>query len=271
MKLNKTQKNVLSLGLSLLVICGFYFLQAQRKKSPVVELNLAMDEPVISLVNSDSTDESIKGIEAMEDVSVEMSADTSFQAGKVDSLGGKRILLIGDSQLEGLRLPIYNYCKWNNSNLVASVVWYGSTTKQWGTTDTLDHYLRKYKPSFVFVALGLNELFVNDLDKRREYIAAIKNKLNSKGIPYFWIGPAAWKQDKGVINIMAELNGNLFIDSSKLNLDRADDGRHPSRSAAWVWMEEVAKDITSKGLIDFSLRGEKFSKSKGSPFILLSQ
>jgi len=54
------------------VICGFYFLQAQRKKSPVVELNLAMDEPVISLVNSDSTDESIKGIEAMEDVSVEM-------------------------------------------------------------------------------------------------------------------------------------------------------------------------------------------------------
>lgn len=271
MKLNKTQKNVLSLGMALLLICGFYFLQAQRKKSPVFELNLAMAKPVITLIGSDSTVNSQMGSEAVEEESIEMSADTSFQAGAGDSLGGKRILLIGDSQLEGLRLPIYNHCKWNKSNLVASVVWYGSTTKQWGTTDTIDHYLRKFKPSFVFIALGLNELFVNDLDKRREYIASIKNKLNSRGIPYFWIGPAAWKEDKGVINIMAELNGNLFFNSANLILDRADDGRHPSRSAAWVWMDEVSKDITSKGLIDFSLRGEKVSEMKGSPFILLSQ
>ena len=271
MKLNKSQRNVLTLGIGLLVICGFFFLMAQRNEGPVFELNLAIAEPVIKIIDADTTQESKLDSTTFEEDSSVFSTDTSAQNGDADLPERKRILLIGDSQLEGLRVPIYNYCVWNKCNLAASVVWYGSTTKQWGTTDTLDHYLNRYKPSFVFIALGLNELFVNDLAKRRDYISAIKNKLLSKGIPYFWIGPAAWKQDKGVIGIMKELNGNLFLDSSQLNLERAEDNRHPSRSAAWVWMEEVSKYITSNGIIDFSLRGERMSKMKDSPFILLKQ
>ena len=144
MKLNKSQRNVLTLGIGLLVICGFFFLMAQRNEGPVFELNLAIAEPVINISDPDTTQVSkLDSVEFEEDSEL-LKSDTLAQNGAAALPEGKRILLIGDSQLEGLRAPIYNYCVWNKCNLAASVVWYGSTTKQWGTTDTLDHYLNKY-------------------------------------------------------------------------------------------------------------------------------
>ena len=41
----------------------------------------------------------------------------------------RRVLFIGDSELETLRFPLYAYLKANNMELSASVIWYGSATK----------------------------------------------------------------------------------------------------------------------------------------------
>lgn len=269
--MNKSQKNTLGVGLTLLVICLLYFFLSQKEEPLSFELVPAMSERVLTDLKSDSLN-----IETLDKDRVELSEiNTASDSGSAraldDSIDEGRILLIGDSQLEGLRLPVYNYCKWNNLNLVASVVWYGSTSKQWGTSDTLEYFINRYNPSFVFVALGLNELFVNDLEKRKEYVKSIKNKLTQKGVEYYWIGPAAWKADKGIVSILSELNENRFFDSSKLILERAEDGRHPSRGAAWVWMEEVSKDVSAKGIVNLMARGDRSSKCVGSPFILLSK
>ena len=269
--MNKSQKNTLNLGIVLLVVCVIYFIQSQRKVPVSIELVPALAADVLKINISDSLSQALPDSESIDSSELNETDASDVDSESNDSLDRGRVLLIGDSQLEGLRLPVYNFCKWNNLNLVASVVWYGSSTKQWGTSDTLEYFINKYKPSFVFVALGLNELFVNDLDKRREYVTNIKNKFTQKGVGYYWIGPAAWKADKGIVSVLSELNGNRFFDSAKLPLERAEDGRHPSRGAAWTWMDEVSKDITAKGFLNLLSRGERSAKCEGSPFILLSK
>jgi len=269
--MNKSQKNTLGVGLTLLMICFLYFILSQRKEVLSFDLVPAMNESVLISVKSDSANLALIDSESVEMTENSVLTDSLSTTDYNDSTSSRRVLLVGDSQLEGLRLPVYNYCKWNNLNLVASIVWYGSTSKQWGTSDTLEYFINRYKPSFVFIALGLNELFVNDLEKRNEYVTNIINKLSKKGVGYYWIGPAAWKADKGIVSVLSERNGNRFFDSSKLVLERAEDGRHPSRGAAWAWMEEVSKDISAKGILNMMARGDRSSKSAGSPFILLSK
>jgi hypothetical protein len=183
----------------------------------------------------------------------------------------KKILLIGDSQLEGLRRPVYNFCVANNYDLVASVCWYGSSTKYWGGTDTLDHYLRKFRPDHVIFAIGLNELFVNDFDDRKGWIDNILNDFASYGVSYTWIGPAAWKEDKGIIDIMRDRVGPHFFSSEKLTLARAKDNMHPSNDAARVWMDSVAVFMRKTTDIDFRYKTQGDPKISYSPFILLQQ
>jgi hypothetical protein len=90
-------------------------------------------------------------------------------------------LLIGDSQVEYLKTPVYNYCLNNNYKLVASVAWYSSTTGAWASGDTLEKFITKYKPDFVIIALGLNELFVKNIEPRRKYIQAIIGLVQLRG------------------------------------------------------------------------------------------
>lgn len=182
-----------------------------------------------------------------------------------------KILLIGDSQLEGLRRPVYNYCVANNYDLVASVCWYGSSTKYWGGTDTLDHFLRKYKPDHVMFAIGLNELFVNDFEARKGWIDNILNTFASHGVGYTWVGPAAWKEDKGIIKVMRERVGPHFFSSEKLTLERANDHMHPSNDGARVWMDSVAVFMRKTTDIRFLYKPQRDPKISYSPFILLEQ
>jgi hypothetical protein len=183
--------------------------------------------------------------------------------------GQERILLVGDSQLEAMRNPFYNYATINKHTLTATVLWYGSSSKQWANTDTLGYYIKKYKPTMVVLVLGLNELFVNDFDQRRINLQKIKSQLIKEGINHYWIGPAAWKKDLGITNIMQVEWGDKFYPSHKLVLGRAKDNRHPSNDAAWVWMKAVAKETTKTGVLNLPLPISKKEKPKGSPFILL--
>ena len=184
--------------------------------------------------------------------------------------GVERVLLIGDSQLEGLSKPVTKYCQNNNHAHIGTVIWYGSSTKQWATTDTLQYFLDKFKPTVVLFAIGLNELFVRDLDKRAKYIQEIKNVFNEYGVRYSWIGPAAWTEDKGIISVMKKEVGQHFYPSHLLKLDRASDGRHPSRNASKIWFDEVATSITEIGTIDFSNKKDTVSNSKRARTIILS-
>jgi hypothetical protein len=184
--------------------------------------------------------------------------------------GVERVLLIGDSQLEGLRYPVSSYCEKNNHVLLSTVIWYGSSTKQWATTDTLEYFLNNYKPTVVLFAIGLNELFVRDFSARSKYIQSILNTFADYGVRYYWIGPAAWTADKGIIDVMAKEVGTYFFPSHTIKMERAKDGRHPSKKAAKLWFDQVAEEITKHGIIDFSIKVDNVSKLKFKRTVLLT-
>jgi hypothetical protein len=184
--------------------------------------------------------------------------------------GVERVLLIGDSQLEGLRSPVSAYCDANGHVLVATIIYYGSSTKQWGSSDTLEYYLDLYKPSVVLFAIGLNELFVNDFDQRAAYMRNIIKSFNAHQVRYSWIGPAAWTKDKGIIAVMQKEVGGHFFASHEIQMERSADGRHPSKSAAKLWFDQVAVSLTNKGVLDLSKKVETLPKLKFTRTILMN-
>jgi hypothetical protein len=118
------------------------------------------EEDKIKKVNLDALketeDETADSLTLTDSVQVEVQqVDTTKQ----------RILLVGESMVEGLSRPFADYCAANGHEYNA-VCWYSSTTKHWAVTDTLQHFINKFNPTYVFITIGGNELFVKDLDNR---------------------------------------------------------------------------------------------------------
>jgi len=210
-----------------------------------LELSQTVEKNEVASKSSDTLPDSI-AVDSLQKEFVNQPYDFSYTVN--DSI--KRILFVGDSQLENLRKPVRKRLMDNNYQLVASVVWYGSTTKQWANSDTLSYFISKYKPDFVLVALGLNEVHARDHERRKKYAQTIKSNLEQRKLPYYYIGPAFWMKDKGITTVLQETFGELFYPSHLLTLDRSTDGKHPSKDAAIVWFEQVAEQITSKGILN---------------------
>ena len=137
---NNSKKNFLKIGITLLVIFLIFFLIGTEKDAITFELKKANIPVSLIRNNADTTTkdsiittDTVKKTDKPEDKKL-ITTDTT---------GGKRILLIGDSELEGLRGPVYSYCVGSGYNLVGSVLWYSSTTRDWAKTDTLEYFLKK--------------------------------------------------------------------------------------------------------------------------------
>ena len=150
------------------------------------------------------------------------------------------ILFIGDSMLEGLSPRLAAYAK-ENGHKMNTVIWYSSTSNVWGECDTLKTFIRRFKPSYVFICLGANELFVKDIAKKRDkYVKTILSQIGN--IPYLWIGPPNWKEDTGINDLIAaNAKPGCFFLSNGMHFDRAKDGAHPTRSSAVEWMDSVVR------------------------------
>lgn len=158
----------------------------------------------------------------------------------------KNILFIGDSMLEGLAPRLAKYCDKNGHTLV-EVIWYSSSTKVWGESGRLTELINKYKPNYIFICLGANELYVPDIKRARR--PHVKKMLAEIGdIPYVWIGPPNWDEDTGINDLIEqEVDENCFYLSANDHFDRSRDGAHPTRPSAHMWMDRVVKWLGEKG------------------------
>lgn len=152
----------------------------------------------------------------------------------------QNILFIGDSMLEGLSPRLAAYAK-ENGHKMNTVIWYSSTSNVWGECDTLKTFIKKFKPSYIFICLGANELFVKDIKQKRDkYVKSILAQIGD--IPYLWIGPPNWKEDTGINDLIAtNTQPGCFFLSNGMEFDRAKDGAHPTRSSAVLWMDSVVR------------------------------
>lgn len=150
-----------------------------------------------------------------------------------------RILLIGDSEIGGLRYSINDYCRENGHKIVLAVEWYSATTFNFGRSDTIDKIIARFKPTYIFIVLGLNELYAKDLKARKIAANQLAEKL--KGIPYTWIGPANWQEDYGINKVYeSSAEPGTYFMSKNLTLTRSKDGRHPDNKGYRVWMDSIA-------------------------------
>ncbi|MBP5370123.1 MAG: SGNH/GDSL hydrolase family protein [Bacteroidales bacterium] len=155
------------------------------------------------------------------------------------------ILLIGDSMLEQFRWRLRDYCA-ENGHQMQSVIWYSSQSEWYGKTDTLKYFINKFKPTYVILILGANELFVRDIiTKRTPYVKHIIEQIDT--IPFIWVGPPNWKDDTGINEmIVSNVGSRQYYPSKNLKYKRYADGAHPKPESASMWCDSVAKFIMEK-------------------------
>lgn len=150
-----------------------------------------------------------------------------------------RVLIMGDSESGGLCFQLYDYCQENGHNLVAALTWYSASIFNLAYADTVNDVIKKYKPTYIFIVVGLNEMYAKDLNNRRKAAQILAKKIS--GIPYTWIGPANYMEDYGINQVFKESAepGTYYL-TKQLDLPKGGDKRHPSKVGYRIWMDSLA-------------------------------
>ncbi len=186
----------------------------------------------ITLEKDTAKNVSIKNIEKANQYTI-IRADSTIQI--VDT-SKQRILFFGDSMIETLGDRMKRYAAENGHELL-NIVWYSASTKTYAQhIDTLSYFINQFKPTYIFICLGANELFVRDLEQRDYYTKVIIQKIDT--IPYFWIGPPNWRDDTGINDVIHNNVGdrNFFL-SKNLKFRRTRDGAHVTLTSAAEWLD----------------------------------
>lgn len=155
----------------------------------------------------------------------------------------KNIFLFGDSMTLNLALRLGQYAKYNGHEL-HSINWDSSNTKLWAETDTLKKYLNKYKPDYIFISLGSNEVYFKDPNRRLPYVKKILSMIGD--IPYVWIGPPNWNEDTGINDMLeATCRKGAFFRSQGIPFKRKKDNIHPTRESSADWMDSIMRWLPS--------------------------
>jgi len=148
-----------------------------------------------------------------------------------------RVLLTGDSMIGCLFFPLRKLNKEKKYKFIYSP-WYGSTSKDWAMSDTLEKLLTKYKPDYVFFTIGANELLYYKITSRKKYYDTIITQL--KDHKYIFVGAPNWKPASDYYTMLKELvpTEQLF-DSENMILKRRKDGAHPTYEAGFEWTDSL--------------------------------
>lgn len=115
----------------------------------------------------------------------------------------------------------------------------------------LDEAIKKTHPDLVLLTLGAN----NATSPQPQYlIPAIKRVVKKAFVGAsprrrcYWIGPPLWKPDTvGFIDVLAKSTEPCkFFDSSKLVLERMNDGIHPTNKGGEVWADAVYRYLVEE-------------------------
>ena len=163
----------------------------------------------------------------------------------------QRILLIGDSETGGLIYPLNDYCVANGHKLEAVYTWFSASILNFGYSNKVDELMEKYKPTFVIFVVGLNEMYVTDMDRRTEAAKLFLKKLGDT--PYLWVGPANFTTDHGINKVFEQTaDPGCFVLSKDLVIPRGGDHRHPNVEGYKIWMDYIASYIQSNHAYPFN-------------------
>ena len=244
--------------MTIVAFCLAMTAQAQPANTDSEEFQAELDSIISTLVDDDDSAPVVRHTQQDEDDEDDFGYDVDYDNAfrnsgamdlpesaenksmvKVDN-NPQRILLFGDSMLDGVGRRFQDYADQNGHSLFTSI-WYGSTVHQWARTTELDRLMEKVKPTFVIISLGTNDLGYHDLQARSESVKEILRVVGD--IPYVWIGPAKLpklNKDFGIVDMLRNTIGEAnFYDSYYERLARLSDNVHPTFAASAVWVYKV--------------------------------
>ena len=153
------------------------------------------------------------------------------------SLAGKTVLLVGDSMAAGLVPSLQKKVEAAGGRFFGEP-WQSSTIIGWEGTGRLRQMIERYQPDIVFISLGSNELEARRPEGRAPLIKQMLAEIGAR--PAFWIGPPSWKQDRGLLGVIAEnFQPGHFFNADNLQLSRQSDGKHPTIEGFERWTELI--------------------------------
>ncbi len=154
----------------------------------------------------------------------------------------QKILLIGDSMMEGLQIYLKMRTEKCSHNIVSLaktstsiVAWVGKDS-----TGNLKQAIKKHQPTLVLISLGSNELFAKKalLPEYAKYLDNILLQLGNTN--FVWICPPNWKKDFGLTDLILEkVQEDRFFPSRDLKLPRTADGIHPTMQGYEIWADKI--------------------------------
>jgi len=229
---------------------GSFVLKKTDPNAPINEQTEPKNNPIPQPLSAQEKNRIIKEVL---NVAYQMPSDTNQRAAKTrpnlplsaekEEHISQRILLLGDSETGGLIYPLNDYCVANGHKLEAVYTWFSASI--------LDELLEKYKPTFVVFVVGLNEMYVTDMDRRTEAAALFRKKLGDT--PYLWVGPANFTTDHGINKVFEQTaDPGCFVLSKDLEIPRGGDHRHPNVEGYKIWMDYIASYIQSNHAYPFN-------------------
>ena len=153
------------------------------------------------------------------------------------------VLVFGDSMTHHLAMSIAKYGSKNHYK-VTGVTWESSSIPGWSGSSKIKKYIEMVQPDFVIISLGSNEMELKHFERRIPDVEKIVEQLDS--MPFVWVGPPLWKEDKGVYSMLEKAlpKGHLFKIGTDVEISRGPDHVHPTRKGADVWADTLMRWIS---------------------------
>ena len=177
------------------------------------------------------------------------------------------VLVFGDSMTHHLAMSISKYGTKNNYK-VTGVTWESSSIPAWRNSSKIKKYMEMSKPDFVIISLGSNEMELKNFERRIPDIQAIAEQMGD--IPYVWVGPPLWKEDKGLYPVIERAlpKGKVFK-IEHLDIERGPDHVHPTKRGADEWADTLMRWIRKSEHPILTEIPDSGTSTKGHNFIYL--
>ena len=106
---------------------------------------------------------------SVEEMSMEPLPTSTTRVSQVAESRDQVVLLIGDSMADGLGSRFNDYAVKNGFKF-HSIVWYGSTTRDWAIASDLQYQIERVRPTYIIISLGTNDLGYKDYSRRETAI-----------------------------------------------------------------------------------------------------
>ena len=177
------------------------------------------------------------------------------------------LLVFGDSMTHHLAMSIAKYGTKNNYK-VTGVTWESSSIPGWENSGKIQEYIEMSHPDFIIISLGSNEMELKHFERR---IPDVENVLKQLGdIPFVWVGPPLWKEDKGLYRMLEKAvpKGKLFK-IEDMDIERGPDHVHPTKRGADQWADTLMRWISRSSHPILTEIPDTGTTTKGHKFIYL--